>query len=164
MHIKIRRVLIALSLALFASVGLIGFAAYSSGYFTNAAIYATDEGAIDGYDPVAYFSEGVAMPGSSQFIAEHEGVIWRFRSAQNKRLFLNQPDKYMPQYGGFCAYARSEDYTAYSDPTAWAIESGRLYLNYSHDVKAEWDKDRVSRITKADGNWKRRQAEITNHE
>ncbi len=134
-----------------------GYATYSSGYFAQEPIYSTDRGAIAGYDPVAYFSAGAATPGSDQFVAEYSGVIWRFQSAANRRAFLNQPEKYMPQFGGYCAYAMSEGYTSYTDPLAWSVVDGRLYLNYSRDVKLQWSADQQHRIMQGNKHWHDRQ-------
>lgn len=130
--------------------------AYSSGLFSNAEIYSTASGAIDGYDPVAYFTEGIATPGSELIVTEHLGVSWHFATQENRQLFLDNPERYMPQYGGFCAYAMSENYTAYTDPQAWSLVDDRLYLNYSADVKVQWENDKLARIATGNENWQQR--------
>ncbi|MEM6355700.1 MAG: YHS domain-containing (seleno)protein, partial [Pseudomonadota bacterium] len=75
--------------------------------------------AIDGTDPVAYFTEGKPVEGSSDFTHEWNGATWRFSSAENRDLFAGDPEKYAPQYGGYCAWAVAQGYTASTDPEAW---------------------------------------------
>lgn len=109
--------------------------------------------AVDGYDPVAYFTAGKPMEGSKEFSFEWRGATWRFASAANRDLFAAAPEKYAPQYGGYCAWAVSQGYTADADPQAWKIVDGRLYLNYDKKVQATWEKDTALLIRKADENW-----------
>jgi YHS domain-containing protein len=111
--------------------------------------------AVGGYDTVAYFTENKPVKGSEQFKTEHKGATWLFSSAENLEKFKADPDKYAPQYGGYCAYAVSQGGTASGDPQLWAIEGGKLYLNYSKGVQETWDEDRAGYITKADSNWPR---------
>jgi YHS domain-containing protein len=110
-------------------------------------------GAIRGYDPVAYFTQGRPVKGSGDFILEYKGATWKFSSAENRQAFVEMPEKYAPQYGGYCAYAVSQGYTASIDPQAWTIVDERLYLNYSKDVRAEWSRDIPGNIKKANANW-----------
>jgi YHS domain-containing protein len=109
--------------------------------------------ALGGYDPVAYFTLGRPTEGSRRFASSWNGATWRFVSAEHKALFDADPTRYAPQYGGYCAYAVSEGYTASADPTAWRIVDGKLYVNYSHDVQKQWEQDIPGRITRADGHW-----------
>lgn len=109
--------------------------------------------AVGGYDPVAYFTEGKPVAGSDQHVIEHDGAKWRFASAANREAFMAEPAKYAPQYGGYCAYAVSQNYTAKGDPEAWSVVDGKLYLNYSKAVRASWEKDKAAYISKANGNW-----------
>ena len=109
--------------------------------------------AIDGYDPVAYFTENKPVKGDSQYTFEHGGARYRFASAANRDLFAKDPAKYAPQYGAFCAYAVSRGYTADTDPLAWKIVDGRLYLNYNAGAQKEWEKDVPGNIRKGDANW-----------
>ncbi len=111
--------------------------------------------AIRGYDPVAYFTEGRPVEGSAKFTAEWMGATWRFASAANRDSFVAAPERYAPQYGGYCAWAVSQGDTASIDPEAWRIVDGRLYLNYSKSVQGRWEKDIPGNIAKADGNWPR---------
>ena len=109
--------------------------------------------AIDGWDPVAYFTDGKPVEGSREFVHEWNGATWRFASAAHRDLFAQAPEKYAPQYGGYCAWAVSQGYTADIDPQAWKIEDGRLFLNYSLDVQKKWATDIPGNIAKADANW-----------
>ena len=110
-------------------------------------------GAIEGYDPVAYFEEGKPVEGDSDYSYEWLGATWYFSSAENRDLFAADPEKYAPQYGGYCAWAVSQGYTAKIDPQAWSVVDDKLYLNYSLDVQKQWSHDVPGNITKADANW-----------
>lgn len=109
--------------------------------------------AVGGYDPVAYFTQGKPMKGSADHSLMHEGAEWRFSSADNKALFAANPAKYAPKYGGYCAYAVSQGYTAKGEPEVWKIVDDRLYLNFNNGVQRRWEKDIPGHISKADGNW-----------
>ena len=116
-------------------------------------VFTTDEGAIHGYDPVAYFKEGKPLMGKKEFSALWNGAQWSFSSKQNLETFKSNPEKYAPQYGGYCAYGTSEGHKAPTQPDAFTIVNDKLYLNYNNDVKAKWSKNRKERIQKADQNW-----------
>lgn len=109
--------------------------------------------AIKGYDPVAYFTESKPIKGSSDHAFDWNGAEWRFASAANRDLFKADPVKYAPQFGGYCAWAVSRGYTAGIDPEAWKVVNGRLYLNYSAKVQAQWAEDIPGNIAKAEENW-----------
>jgi YHS domain-containing protein len=109
--------------------------------------------AIKGYDPVAYFEAGKPMKGDSAFAHEWSGATWRFASAANRDAFKAAPERYAPQYGGYCAWAVAQGYTAGIDPSAWKIVAGKLYLNYSPDVQKKWAGDEPGNIAKADQHW-----------
>ena len=109
--------------------------------------------AIDGWDPVAYFTDGKPVEGSKAYSFDWNGATWRFASAAHRDLFAQAPEKYAPQYGGYCAWAVSQGYTADIDPEAWKIEDGRLFLNYSLDVQKKWAADIPGNIAKAAANW-----------
>lgn len=109
--------------------------------------------AIDGTDPVAYFTEGKAVKGSSGFTHRWKGAAWRFKNAANRDAFAASPEKYSPQFGGYCAWAVSQGYTAGIDPEAWKIVRGKLYLNYSKGVQAQWVEDIPGNIAKAESHW-----------
>lgn len=116
-------------------------------------VYTSGGVAIEGYDPVAYFKAGKPVKGSKEFTAKHEGATWRFASTANRDAFAANPQSYAPQYGGFCAWAVSQGYTAEIDPDAWKIVGGKLYLNYSPGVQRRWAKDIPGNISKGDANW-----------
>jgi YHS domain-containing protein len=109
--------------------------------------------AVDGYDVVAYFTDGKPVEGTKEFSHEWQGAKWRFASAAHRDAFAAEPEKYAPQYGGYCAWAVSQGYTADADPEAWTVVEGKLYLNYSAKVQATWSEDRAGNIAKADANW-----------
>ena len=109
--------------------------------------------AIDGYDPVAYFTDGKPVEGTSDITADWQDATWRFASTDHRALFVTNPEKYAPAYGGYCAWAVSQGYTAGIDPNAWRIVDGTLYLNYNKSVQQQWAEDVPGNIQKADGNW-----------
>jgi len=107
---------------------------------------------IRGYDPVAYF-DGTPMAGSRSIEHTFEGTTYRFVNDANRDRFAKDPSRYVPQYGGFCAYAVSRGYTASIDPLAWTIVGGKLYLNYSKRVQKVWEADVPGNIARGDANW-----------
>lgn len=109
--------------------------------------------AVSGFDPVAYFVEGKPVEGRADLEFEWNGATWRFASASNLDAFKANPEAYAPQYGGYCAWAVSQGYTASSDPQAWRVVDGKLYLNYSKSVQERWATDIPGNIAKADRNW-----------
>lgn len=109
--------------------------------------------ALDGHDVVAYFTDGGPVKGAAAFTHTWQGTTWRFVSAANRDAFVTEPEKYAPQFGGFCAYGVSRGYAVDIDPEAWSIVDGRLYLNYSKSVQRTWEKDRATYIRKAEANW-----------
>jgi YHS domain-containing protein len=109
--------------------------------------------AIKGYDPVAYFSEAKPVQGSSQFTAEHLGATYYFSSAQHQSLFDGNPNKYAPQYGGYCAFGVSKEYKFDIDPEAWAVVDEKLYLNLNKKVQARWVPNKDQLIVDADAIW-----------
>lgn len=117
------------------------------------AVYVEDAVAIAGADPVAYFTEGAYVPGSAEFTYDWSGATWQFASAENRDQFASNPEQYAPQYGGFCAWAVSQGYTAAVDPEAWTIVDDKLYLNYDQNIQTRWEKDIPGNIAKADENW-----------
>lgn len=113
--------------------------------------------AIQGYDPVAYFTQNKAIEGNKQFSANFEGATYRFVSAANKDLFLKDPKKYEPQYGGWCAYAMGATGEKVEiDPETFKILNGKLYLFYhswANNTLPKWNKDEVNLKSKADKSW-----------
>ena len=119
----------------------------------EAPVFSTDDGAIRGYDPVAYFTLGEPTRGRDQFTASWQGATYKFASATNLELFKADSAAYAPQYGGYCAYAVAKGATAGTVPEAWTIVDGKLYLNYSLAVQQRWRKDVPGYIKAADRNW-----------
>ena len=117
------------------------------------AIYSEGGIAIDGTDPVAYFTEGRPVPGSPAHELVWMGATWRFSSAATRAAFEADPYAYAPQYGGWCAWAVAEGYTASTVPEAWSIVDGRLYLNFSRGVQRRWERDIPGNIARGDANW-----------
>ncbi len=111
--------------------------------------------AINGYDPVAYFTESQPVPGKAE--ASHQlqwqGVTWQFASLENRAQFEQDPHSYAPQYGGYCAYAVANNYTASTDPDAWSIHEGKLYLNFNRGVRFLWARDIPGHVEAGDANW-----------
>jgi len=116
-------------------------------------IYVKDNAAINGYDVVAYFKEGKPVKGTTDFNVSYKGASWHFATKENAELFKTNPGKYEPQYGGYCAFGCSRGYKAKTNPDAWTIVDGKLYLNYNTDVRDTWNKDQQGYIKKADANW-----------
>lgn len=109
--------------------------------------------AVGGYDPVAYFEDGAPVKGDANFSYDYKGVKWRFASAANRDAFAADPEHFAPQYGGYCAWAASQGYTAPGNPQNWTIVDGRLFLNYNDKVQSDWEKDIPGFIEAADAKW-----------
>ncbi len=109
--------------------------------------------AIDGYDPVAYFMEMKPVKGSPEFRADYQGSTFQFVSAAHRDIFIANPAKYTPQYGGYCAYGMAKGYKAKIDPTAFTVVRDKLYLNYSESVRTRWSSNVLGYIEQADRNW-----------
>ena len=109
--------------------------------------------ALKGYDATAYFEQSKPVKGSPAFAHPWNGALWHFESAESRELFKSNPQKYAPQYGGYCAWAVSNNYTADTDPDAWKIVDGKLYLNYNKSVQRKWEPEAANRIADADRNW-----------
>ncbi|WP_439141466.1 YHS domain-containing (seleno)protein [Pseudooctadecabacter sp.] len=117
------------------------------------AVFAEDGIAIRGADPVAFFTEGAPVIGSADHALEWEGATWHFASAENMETFMGNPEAYAPQYGGYCAFAMTKGAIATSVPEAWTIYEGKLYLNFSVNVRQVWSEDIPGNIALADANW-----------
>ena len=105
-----------------------------------------------GYDVVAY-QDGKATPGSAAISAAHEGITYRFASEANLARFSQAPERYLPRFGGYCAWAVSQGYTAHGDPLAWSVVDGALYLNYSRSIRSRWERDIPGHIASGNANW-----------
>lgn len=121
----------------------------------EAPVFSTAAGAIDGYDPVAYFTQSKPVRGARDITLEWQGARWHFANVEHREMFRAEPERYAPQFGGYCAYAVAHDYTAKIDPEAWAIEKGRLYLNYNAKVAGLWQAQKADFIPRAQTHWPR---------
>lgn len=109
--------------------------------------------ALHGYDPVAYFTQGQPVRGSDSRVHVHQGAAYRFSSQAHLDMFRKDPDRYVPRYGGFCAYGVSVGKKFDGDPRFWKIEDGRLYLNLNEEIYETFLKDVDGNIRKAERNW-----------
>src|SRR6201984_3331446 len=134
-------------------VALPGSAAADSSAAPVAPVNTTDGLALKGYDPVAYFTDGQPTKGEDQYSFQWKGVTYRFASAENLQRFKADPEKYLPQYGGYCAYAMSVNRIADIDPARWAIVEGKLYLNNNRVSYGLWALDKSGNIAAGDRSW-----------
>ncbi|MCW8879130.1 MAG: YHS domain-containing protein [Kangiellaceae bacterium] len=139
------------------SLGLLLTACTSLG---NAPIYQDEGVAIEGFDTVAYFEQDKAVKGNRNFSYSYKGSIWNFSSEENRTKFINNPDKFAPEYGGYCAYAMSKGLVVSSDPEAYTLHDGKLYLNYSFSVRNTWRKDIPAYLAKSEINWQEKIADV----
>lgn len=109
--------------------------------------------AIQGYDPVAFFTQNRPVKGRPEFESKYNGARYLFASAEDKSTFDANPAKYEPQFGGFCAYAASKNRTAPVKIEAFQIVNGRLLMQYDLDIRKEFNKDTQGNLRKADNNW-----------
>jgi hypothetical protein len=119
------------------------------------AVYSTKNGAINGYDPVAYFTDSKPIKGLGSITINWHGATWHFADIRHRELFAAEPEKYAPQFGGWCAYGWSQGYPAKIEPQAWSVVDGRLYLNYNMDVRKDWEKKRAEYIRSAQVNYQK---------
>ncbi len=134
-------------IALLATAFAIVSVAWAGEYFEK------DGAAIRGHDPVAYFKDGKPAKGSTEHRFEHKGSVFLFASKANRDAFAAEPDRYAPQYGGFCAFGTAGGYKAAVDPAAFSVVNGKLYLNYNRDVQKQWLADVPGFVSKADHQW-----------
>lgn len=147
----VKRIRIPLLLAFAALFTLVGVSRISALEPVNTGLFGNV--AIKGYDPVAYFTDGKPVKGSKEHSFSWMGATWYFASAAHRDSFAAAPEKYAPQYGGYCAWAVSQGSTAGIDPEAWKIVDGKLYLNYNKKIQATWEEGMAANIAKADENW-----------
>jgi YHS domain-containing protein len=122
-------------------------------YLRSGLLLSKNGRAIKGYDPVAYFMQKNAVKGKSRFSFSWKGRLWMFSSQENLDLFKTAPEKYAPQYEGYCAFGCSESHLAIASPRAWTIINNKLYFNYSKKYKKIWLVNADTRITTADLYW-----------
>jgi YHS domain-containing protein len=117
---------------------------------TNSFFAKQTDTAINGYDSVAYFTQNAPVKGLDAHTFDYKGAKWKFSNAAHLELFKGNPEKYAPQYGGYCAYAVANDSLAKVDPNQFTVLDGKLYLNYDAAIQKDWTKDRANFIKKAD--------------
>jgi len=151
MHLAMARWVAAFMLALILPLASI-LSAHAEGPKVNMST--VDHVAIQGYDTVAYFTNGIAVPGSNQFEYYWEDAIWQFASADHRDLFASDPEKYMPQYGGYCAGGMAMGVSVPADPTNWAIVDGKLYMMSGGPSNlADFQQHAADNIRSADKYW-----------
>ncbi len=152
-----------LNLAIWSLVGAVAVVGLAGVWFMNARAARTVNTdlfgiAIQGYDTVAYFTERKAIRGDSRYQVTWQDATWRFANAEHRDLFRADPERYLPQYGGFCAGYLAANGIADADPEAWVIVDGKLYLNWSKKRRDEFtNEDTEEKIRQADKVWAERQ-------
>ncbi|MEM0912461.1 MAG: YHS domain-containing (seleno)protein [Pseudomonadota bacterium] len=144
---KISKVFKALALVITVSYSALSIAADIDVNANNNDV------AIKGYDTVSYFTDNQALKGNSKYTATYKNAIYQFSSADNRDLFRENPEKYAPQYGGFCAFGVTMERKFDTDPEAFKIVDNKLYLNLNADVQKRWVTDIPGFINTADNNW-----------
>ena len=109
--------------------------------------------AMQGYDPVAYFTKGEPTKGNYKITTVYNDALYRFESEEHKAAFEAEPEAYLPAYGGYCAFGAAMGFKFDGDPNYWKIVDGELYLNLSQDIQERWNGDIPGFIQQADANW-----------
>jgi YHS domain-containing protein len=138
-----------LSAIVFVTLLLVSFGSFAQ----KSEVFTTESGAIKGYDPDAFFTESKAVKGEKEITYDWNGATWHFATKKNKDLFAADPEKYAPQYGGYCAYGTADGHKAPTETDTWTIDNNKLYFNYNQKVKELWNKDIPGLIKKADEQW-----------
>jgi hypothetical protein len=137
----------SVTMALLAS--LLSFSAMAQ----KASVFNTKGIAINGYDVVAFFTDSNAVKGMPAFKVHWQDADWLFINTEHAASFKANPEKYAPQYGGYCAYGTAEGHKAPTEIDTWKIKDGKLYFNYNKQVQKMWLNDLPHLIEKADGQW-----------
>ncbi|MBS1567182.1 MAG: YHS domain-containing protein [Bacteroidetes bacterium] len=135
------------------STGLLALFILLSAHAQKSPVYITGGKAIKGYDPVAFFTASKPMMGKDSLMLQWNGASWYFASRSNLEAFRAAPEKYAPQYGGYCAYGTAQGHKAPTETDTWSVVDGKLYFNYNQKVKTMWMKDQPALIKKADETW-----------
>ena len=133
---------------------MIGFAACSRTEGVKEVNTTAENVAIKGVDTVAYFTAETVVQGNPQYEFVWNGAKWLFSNPENLERFKQNPEKYAPQFGGYCSWAVSHGYTADGDPNAWKVVDGKLYLNYNQKVKEKWEAEQQKLIQDGEKNWR----------
>jgi len=128
----------------------------------NLAVNSSRGVVIDGYDPVAYFTLGQATKGIESFSYQWLGLEWHFVNAEHRQIFVSDPNKFTPQYGGYCATAMSQGHLVPIDPESWQIVDGKLYLHFSKRSESRWSQNQDSYINSADSHWQEMKPGLSN--
>lgn len=137
----------------FLTLGIASFTACTNSEGVKKVNATAENVAIKGFDTVAFFTTNTPTEGKAEFLHEWNGAKWQFSNAENLDLFKQNPEKYAPQFGGYCSWAVSHGYTADGDPNAWKIVDGKLYLNYNQQVKEKWEAEQQKLIEDGKKNW-----------
>jgi len=135
------------------SLAVIALAVVSQVHAQKSEVYSPSGKAIKGYDPVAFFTDAKPVMGVDSLSYSWHEAIWLFTNRQNLQRFKSDPEKYAPQYGGYCAYGTSQGHKAPTEVDTWTVLDDKLYFNYNQKVKEIWTKDRPGYIQKADKQW-----------
>jgi YHS domain-containing protein len=145
-----KRTSIVFATVLALTAGLAVAPAAAAGPDVNATITGL---ALRGYDPVSYFTEGKPIQGDYRITARYNDATYRFASQEDKHLFETNPVKYLPQYGGFCAFGAAQGVKVDGDPAVWKIVDDKLYLNLAPPVFDRWSEDIPGYVKSANTNW-----------
>jgi hypothetical protein len=137
----------------FLLIGQFLFTISISTFAQKSTVFVRSGVAIGGYDPVAYFKEGKPVKGDKNYSYSWQEASWHFSNQQNLDAFKANPEKYAPQYGGYCAFGMSNGYKASTEADAWTIVGDKLYLNYNLEVRNMWKQKQAEHIQSADKNW-----------
>lgn len=134
-------------------IAVIAFSAIFQANAQKSEIYAPGGKAIKGYDPVAFFKQSKAVKGADSLSFNYKNATWLFASQEDLDAFKAAPEKYTPQYGGYCAYGTADGHKAPTQTDTWTVLNDKLYFNYNSKVKEIWAKDQQNLIQKADQKW-----------
>ena len=109
--------------------------------------------AHSGYDVVSYFTVGKAEQGNTQYTAIYKDTVYQFTTSHHQAIFLKKPEKYLPQFNGYCAYGVTYTQKIDADPTVWKIVGGKLYFNLNQKFLKDWSKDVMASIEKGNEEW-----------
>ncbi|MBE9609538.1 YHS domain-containing (seleno)protein [Chitinilyticum piscinae] len=152
--LNVRTSILAALISGFAALAVVPGTALAYDENSTAAVNVDAQGVgLQGYDPVAYFTDKAPVLGNSAYKASHNGVTYHFASKAHRDQFTANPAHYAPQFGGFCAMGVALDKKLDGDPQAWKIVDGKLYLNVNKEVQKKWLEDVPGNLKKANMEW-----------
>ncbi|WP_138380915.1 YHS domain-containing (seleno)protein [Luteithermobacter gelatinilyticus] len=158
---NITKYLLIISALVVAIGGGLSFYYASQSYYAESLVYGNDQGiALNGYDPVAYFTEKYPIRGKADYEVQWAGSTWRFYTPSHRDAFAAAPNNYAPQYGGYDPLSVAKGYTTPTDPEVWLVEAGKLYLFYSEERKKYWQENRHNTLLQANANWERLRSQL----